>query len=51
MEPELAARLESLRAGIFVREREGVDGASRYVLQGKGKLQMAAVRALAVEMT
>ncbi|MEO5753314.1 MAG: CHASE3 domain-containing protein [Chthoniobacterales bacterium] len=50
MKPELAARLESLRAGIIIREREGVDGASRYVLRGKGKRQMVAVRALAGQM-
>ena len=48
--PMINARLGSLQTGITTRDREGVEGASRYVLLGTGRKEMSAIRALVSEM-
>lgn len=42
----VAARLISLRDGVLIRDREGVEGAARYVLAGKGRREMERIRSL-----
>ncbi len=46
LEPRIELRLDSLQHGITIRDAEGVDGARRYVLAGKGKREMATIRDL-----
>ena len=43
-------RVASLKTGITRREAEGVEGARQYVLVGKGRREMALIRALVDEM-
>lgn len=46
----IVARLESLQIGIGIREKEGLEGARRYVLIGKGRKEMEAIRRRLVQI-
>lgn len=43
-------RLASLRDGVLIRDREGVEGAARYVLAGKGRREMDSIRKVVDQM-
>jgi signal transduction histidine kinase len=43
-------RVASLKTGVIQRDSEGVEGARQYVLEGKGRREMALIRALVDEM-
>lgn len=46
----VAARLSTLQAGIAARDAGGLEGGRRFILAGKGKEQMDAVRGLLAEL-
>ena len=50
LEALVADRLASLRAGLTIRDKEGVEGARRYVLSGKGRREMDGIRDLLSRM-
>ncbi len=50
LKPMIDARLLSLWEGITARDSKGVEGASRYVLLGRGKHEMNSIRTLMGEM-
>ncbi|MGH7939056.1 MAG: sensor histidine kinase, partial [Bryobacteraceae bacterium] len=50
LEALVADRLASLRTGLTIRDKEGVEGARRYVLSGKGRREMDAIHDLLSQM-
>ncbi len=44
LRPNIRLRLESLEKGIAVRDAEGLDGARSYLMIGKGRREMDAIR-------
>ncbi|MEO7166715.1 MAG: CHASE3 domain-containing protein [Spartobacteria bacterium] len=50
LQPMVTARLASLQTGIATRDAEGVEGARRYVIAGRGRREMESIRRLVSEM-
>lgn len=50
LQPMVAERVESLERGIGVYNTAGVEGARRYVLEGRGRREMEAIRSVLGEM-
>ncbi|MGI8889245.1 MAG: sensor histidine kinase [Chthoniobacterales bacterium] len=50
LRPMIEVRLRSLQTGITTRDREGLEGARRYVLEGKGRREMTSIHGLVDEM-
>lgn len=50
LEPLVSRRLESLKEGVAVHRAKGSQGSREWLLRGKGKAEMDAIRALVAEM-